>query len=135
MPAARTTNPGKNAGCRGGPAWSEPKCRPNDKGKNNVSQRVVSDLSGKSAASPTTAAKQEDQDIGADLYISKLNDPLQKKYHPKFEASARGRDAATTAQEKSRYQKKVEKYYDKMYSAGLRSLGSFDITTRVVDTQ
>jgi hypothetical protein len=56
--------------------------------------------------------------MGADLYIKKLYEPMKKKYDPLFEKAVKKRDSAISKPEEKKYQKEVDKYYDKMHSKG-----------------
>jgi phosphopentomutase len=56
--------------------------------------------------------------MGSDLSIQSISRPLQDKHQQTFHAYARRRDAATTEDERKRFQRKVEEAYAKMYSAG-----------------
>lgn len=56
--------------------------------------------------------------MGADLYIRSISDAAEKKYEPLFNRAVVKRDKAMRAGDKeaqAKYQKTVEKYYDKMY--------------------
>ena len=57
--------------------------------------------------------------MGADLYIEKINKPIQEKYEPLFEAAVRRRDSLPRgSKEAQAAQAEVTKYYDLMFSAG-----------------
>lgn len=59
--------------------------------------------------------------MGADLYIDSISDGLKKKYEPMFNRFVKLRNEADKQGIKSlsdKYQEKVEKYYDLMYSEG-----------------
>ncbi len=57
--------------------------------------------------------------MGADLYIEKINKPIQEKYEPPFEAAVRRRDSLPRgSKEAEAAQAEVTKYYDLMFSEG-----------------
>ncbi len=57
--------------------------------------------------------------MGADLYIQSIHRPLVDKYGPLFQAAVYRRDHAPDgSKERDKAQRAVERYYDRMYSAG-----------------
>jgi hypothetical protein len=57
--------------------------------------------------------------MGADLYLESVYGPARRKWEPKFNAAAAERDRhAEGTPERARWQKRVSRYYDKMYGEG-----------------
>jgi len=56
--------------------------------------------------------------MGADIYLESVHDEHYRKYNTKFQEACVARDAAETEEARSEAQKRVEKYYNKMYQEG-----------------